>query len=222
MWHSLKMFIRFNKKVWIPLLILFIIIQFGTYLAAYTQQIVMIVSAMVLQIVQVVLWIGLMFGILAGRVRIKKYQPGDLDYVWEDYRGAPLVVERVKSWTTYLQGEPGFEELGGEHEPGVLLEGAPGVGKTYLAKVLASVAGVPLWAVDCQSLLGTFVGIGPLKVSGLFKGIRNEAIKSGKGAILFLDEIDSIGRRRGGMPQTAEQAWEQHYKYIDLGNGFGF
>ena len=197
--RELSNFFRFQKKIWIPLLILTVAIQAWTFLAAYTQQIVMLASALLLQVLQVCAWIFLFFGILAGRVRIKKYQPGDLDYEWDDYRGNPLVIERVKAWVTYLQGEPGFEEMGGEHEPGVLMEGPPGCGKTYLAKVLASIAGVPLWSVDCQSLLGTFVGIGPLKVSGMFKGIRNEAIKSGRGAILFLDEIDSIGGRRGGV-----------------------
>ena len=219
--RALSNFLRFNKKIWVPLLIIFIAIQSYTYWAVYSQNVIMIASAIVMQVAQVLVYFTFFFYYLAGRIRVKKYKPGDLDYDWNDYRGAPLVVERVQAWVKYLQGAPGFEEMGGEHEPGVLMEGAPGVGKTYLAKVLASVAGVPLWSVDCQSLLGTFIGIGPLKVSGLFKGIRNEAIKSGKGAILFLDEIDAIGQRRGGMTPTKyaplTYGWLGTYPMLGMG-----
>lgn len=191
--------LRFNKKIWIPLVVILVAFLLGEFLVPLLPTIAQLGFAFVFQMVQVVSWIFLFFYIMAGRVRIKKFYPGDLDYCWDDYRGNQDLVEKMKAWVSYLQGDEAFEALGGEHEPGVLLEGPPGCGKTYLAKVLASESGVPLWSVDCQSLLGTFVGIGPLKVSGMFKGIRNEAIKSGKGAILFLDEIDSIGQARGGV-----------------------
>jgi cell division protease FtsH len=194
-----RLFLRFQKKIWIPLLIVALLYLLRAIIKPYLPAIYQLGFAAFFQIVQVVIWIYIFFGLMGSRIRVNKYRAGDLDLTWDDYRGNPPIVSRVQAFVEYLGGSVDYDAMGGEHEPGVLLEGAPGVGKTWLAKVLASVAGVPLWAVDCQSLLGTFVGIGPLKVTGLFRGIRNEAIKSGKGAILFLDEIDSIGGARGGM-----------------------
>jgi cell division protease FtsH len=206
-------FFRFYKRIWIPLLVIILAATLWAIIEPMLPAIAQLAFAFLFQLIQIVTWIFLFFGILAGRVRIHKYKPGDLDLTWDDYRGNPEVIKRVKAWVGYLKGDPRFDEMGGEHEPGVLLKGKPGTGKTWLAKVLASMAGVPLWSVSCQSLLGTFMGIGPLKVKGLFNGVRNEAIKSGKGAILFLDEFDSIGGTRGGlqMPPMKYHPWQTGY-----------
>lgn len=209
-------FFRFYKRVWIPLAVIAACILLKSVLEPLLPAAFQLFMGFLFQLVQIVTWIYLFFGILGSRTRIQKYKPGDLDLTWDDYRGNPEVVKRVKAWVGYLRGNQTFDEMGGEHEPGILMKGLPGTGKTWLAKVLAGVAGVPLWSVSCQSLLGTFVGIGPLKVKGLFRNVRNAAIKSGKGAILFLDEFDSIGGTRGGwqpgmMGDTKYFPWQTGY-----------
>jgi len=115
------------------------------------------------------------FYYLAGRVKIELYLPGQLPYTWDDYRGHPEIVERARLWVELLKGVEEFDKMGGRHIAGVLLEGAPGSGKTYLAKVLASEAGCAFLNVSCNSLLGTFVGIGPLKVMMTFRKARKLA-----------------------------------------------
>jgi ATP-dependent Zn protease len=206
-------FFRFYKRIWVPLLVFVTTFLLWSIIEPLLPAIMQLVFGFLFQLIQIVTWIFLFFGILGSRTRIQRYKPGDLDLTWNDYRGNPEVVKRVQAWVGYLQGDEAFDAMGGEHEPGILMKGKPGGGKTWLAKVLAGVAGVPLWSVSCQSLLGTFVGIGPLKVKGLFKNIRNAAIKSGKGAILFLDEFDSIGGARGGMQQPGMmyKPWQQGY-----------
>jgi len=151
------------------------------------------------------------FWYLAGRVKIEVYLPGQLPYTWDDYRGHPEIVEQAKLWVELLKGASEFEKMGGRHIAGVLLEGAPGSGKTYLAKVLASEAGCAFINVSTNSLLGTFVGIGPLKVMTTFRKARKLARDFGA-CIIYLDEIDSIGRSRTGpQPQTAGFPWGGWY-----------
>lgn len=201
------MFLRFNKRIWIPAAVLTVFWLFWPIIAPIFPVILQMGTMVLTQALMIVVWIGLFFGLMASRVRINKYKPGDLDYTWDDYRGNPRLVKRFQGFLSYLEGQDDYDELGGEFEPGILLEGPAGVGKTMLAKVLASEAGIPIWSVDAQSLLGTFMGIGPLRVSMMFRSIRNEAIKNGRGAILFMDEIDSIGGRRAGMPPMHWESW---------------
>jgi len=97
--------------------------------------------------------------------------------------------------------------MGGKHISGVLLEGAPGSGKTYLAKILASESGAAFISVDCSTLMATFVGIAPLRVMRVFRKARKLARDYGA-CIIFLDEIDSVGRSRTGkQPITAGLPW---------------
>ncbi|MCK4302647.1 MAG: AAA family ATPase [Candidatus Eisenbacteria sp.] len=139
----------------------------------------------------------IMFYYLAGRTRQELYLPGDLDYTWDDYRGAPELVERMKTYLDLLKGYDEFEKAGGRPPSGILLTGPPGTGKTYLIKILAAVGDMPFLSIDCASLRGTFVGISPLKMSAVFRKTRKFAGQYGA-AVLFLDEIDAIGRSRSG------------------------
>ncbi len=202
--RSLSNFFKYRKRYWVPLLVgvIFVLVniiavQYAQLIFGFAFQGVYLIGFMA---IQVIAWIGIFFYVLAGRVKITTIMPGDLNLTWDDYRGQPELVKRAKAWVDYLKGVDTFEDMGGEFVGGILFEGAPGTGKTYLAKVIAAEAGIPFVSVEANSLLGTFMGIGPLKVSQLFRKVRNLADEHG-GGILFIDEIDAIGGSRGGVQQ---------------------
>ncbi|MBI2845743.1 MAG: AAA family ATPase [Chloroflexi bacterium] len=199
---NISNFFKYRKRVWIPLFFGLFFLAVNIFAARYaalvfglTFQGLYLVAFMA---IQVVVWIVLFFYVLASRIKVTLLMPGDLNFTWEDYRGQPELVRRAKTWVDILKGVREFEAMGGEYQAGMLFEGPPGGGKTYLAKVIASEAGIPFLSVETSSLMGTFIGIGPLKVSGLFRRARNLADEYGA-CILFLDEIDAIGGARGGM-----------------------
>lgn len=117
---------------------------------------------------------------------------------YDDYRGQPELLERARQVVFLLQGVRRFEVMGGEPLTGMLLEGPPGTGKTRLAQVISSEAGVPFFYLDGSSLTSMFMGVGPMKVMRLFSKARKAAKEYGA-AIVFIDEIDSIGASRGGV-----------------------
>ncbi len=121
-----------------------------------------------------------------------------------NYRGQPDLLDHAKSLVRILKGAQQFEKLGGEMPKGMLLSGAPGTGKTFLAGVVAAEAGLPFIYVDASSLTSMWFGMDALIVMSLFgrarKLARKYGPKSSRGAtILFMDELDSIGMSRGGL-----------------------
>jgi cell division protease FtsH len=115
---------------------------------------------------------------------------------FKDYRGQPELLEQAQQVVKLLRGVRVFEESGGEPLNGLLLEGPPGTGKTWLAKAISTEAGVPFFYIDASSLNSMFVGIAPMKVMNLYRKARNAAKDYGA-AIIFIDEIDAIGSRAG-------------------------
>lgn len=115
---------------------------------------------------------------------------------FDDYRGQPELLEQARQIVKLLRGVRIFEESGGEPLNGLLLEGPPGTGKTWLAKAISTEANVPFFYIDASSLNSMFMGIAPMKVSNLYKKARTAARDYGA-AIIFIDEIDAIGSRSG-------------------------
>ncbi len=115
---------------------------------------------------------------------------------FDDYRGQPELLEQARQIVKLLRGVRIFEESGGEPLNGLLLEGPPGTGKTWLAKAISTEANVPFFYIDASSLNSMFMGIAPMKVSNLYKKARTAAKDYGA-AIIFIDEIDAIGSRAG-------------------------
>src|SRR5690606_15586588 len=140
---------------------------------------------------------GLMFWFL-GRSRTYTIWPGsDTQGVsFKDYRGQPELLEQARQIVTLLRGVRAFEAAGGEPLNGLLLEGPPGTGKTWLAKAISTEAGVPFFYIDGSGMQSMFFGIAPLKVMNLYRKARNAAKEYGA-SIIFIDEVDSVGSRGG-------------------------
>ncbi len=115
---------------------------------------------------------------------------------FDDYRGQPEILEQAEQIVTLLRGVRAFEGAGGEPLTGLLLEGPPGTGKTWLAQAISTEAGVPFYYMDASGLQSMFFGVGPMKVMGLFRKARKMAKRYGA-AVIFLDEIDAVGSRGG-------------------------
>jgi cell division protease FtsH len=135
---------------------------------------------------------------LLGRGRVYWVQPGETGVYFTDYRGNDQVLDVARRVVRLLQGAKAFKRMGGEITRGVLLEGPPGTGKSYLAQVIANEAGVPFAYASAPGFQNMFMGIGNLRVRMLYGKARKMAKRHGA-AIVFIDEIDAIGMARSGQ-----------------------
>jgi cell division protease FtsH len=181
--------------LWVTLLGLFVIALLDAdvmrgmmTLALLAFQLLFAISYMLIQFVA-------MFSFLS-RTRMYTIMPGAEGVSFSDYRGQPEVLEQAKQIVMLLRGVKAFEGAGGEPLNGLLLEGPPGTGKTWLAQAISTEAGVPFFYVDTSSLQAMFMGMGAMKVSRMYGKARKAANEYGA-AVVFLDEIDSIGSRSG-------------------------
>ncbi len=129
-----------------------------------------------------------------GNTRAKKIMPDDNDkqVTFEDVAGAKVAKEELAEIVEFLKKPEKFIDIGAVIPKGVLMTGAPGTGKTLLARAVAGEAKVPFFHLSGSEFIEMFVGVGASRVRDLF----SEAKKSAP-AIIFIDEIDSIGRSRG-------------------------
>jgi ATP-dependent Zn protease len=155
----------------------------------------------VFQLLFALLFIAVQFGMmfyLMGRPRIYWIYPGETGVGFKDYRGNPEVLEVASRVVTLLKGVQAFKVMGGQVTRGVLLVGPPGTGKSYLGQCISTEAGVPFGYLSAPSIQGMFMGMDTLRVIMLYRKARGLAKKYGA-CILFIDEIDAIGRSRSGM-----------------------
>jgi ATP-dependent Zn protease len=135
----------------------------------------------------------------SGRSPHVLFRPGETNIRFADVRGARTVVEEViKTLNLFLAHRTFGESMGGRPRRAVLFEGPPGTGKTYLAKAMASEAGVPFLFVSSSAFQSMFYGQTNRKIRAYFRALRKHARSEG-GAIGFIEEIDAIGASRGGM-----------------------
>jgi cell division protease FtsH len=132
-----------------------------------------------------------------GRPRIYWVMPGETGILFNDYKGNPEVLESAKQVVTLVRGVKKFKQMGGQPIRGLLLEGPPGTGKSYLGQAIATEAGVPFGYLSAPTIMGMFWGMDMLRVMGLYNKARKLARKHGA-CILFIDEIDAIGKARAG------------------------
>ncbi|MFI6483272.1 AAA family ATPase [Nonomuraea sp. NPDC050663] len=136
---------------------------------------------------------------------IETYFPDDIKTRFKDVWGQDHVVERVRENIVFLERPEAIEDKGGYVPGGLLLWGPPGTGKTLMAEAVAGETGKPYVFVDPGAFINMFMGIGILKVKGLFRKLRKLALRYG-GVIVFFDEADSLGRRGrlAGQPQPGQ------------------
>ncbi len=127
-----------------------------------------------------------------GKSRAKVYIEEKPKVTFEDVAGIDEVKEEVREIIEYLKDPVRFQKLGGRPPKGVLLYGEPGVGKTLLAKAIAGEAHVPFISVSGSDFVEMFVGVGAARVRDLFETAKKHAP-----CIIFIDEIDAVGRSRG-------------------------
>jgi cell division protease FtsH len=129
---------------------------------------------------------------------------------FDNYRGQPDLLDHAKSTVRILTGIKKFRDMGGDIPRGMLLAGAPGTGKSFLAGIMAAEANLPFMYVDASSLTSMWFGMDALIVVSLFRKARGLARKYAKpgepgACILFIDELDSVGMSRGGVQGGQQQ-----------------
>jgi cell division protease FtsH len=127
-----------------------------------------------------------------GRSRVKMITPDQAKVTFDLVAGVEEAKEEVQEIIAFLKDPKRFSRLGGRVPRGVLLVGPPGTGKTLLAKAIAGEANVPFFAISGSDFVEMFVGVGASRVRDLFKQARESAP-----CVIFLDEIDAVGRKRG-------------------------
>ncbi len=130
-----------------------------------------------------------------GRSRAKVYATEKPKTTFADVAGYSAVKEEITEVVDFLKNPGKFRQIGARIPKGVLLVGPPGTGKTLIARAVAGEAGVPFVSVTGSDFMEMFVGVGAARVRDLFQTARKQAP-----AIIFIDEIDSIGRQRGQAP----------------------
>ncbi len=158
---------------------------------------------------------GQMSGIMSiGRSRARLYTTERPRTTFADVAGYPGVKVEISEVVDFLKVPNRFRDVGARIPKGILLVGPPGTGKTLLARAVAGEAGVPFLSVSGSDFMEMFVGVGASRVRDLFQTARKQAP-----AIIFIDEIDSIGRKRGaglgGGHDEREQTLNQMLSEMD-------
>ena len=152
-----------------------------------------------------------------GKAKIKKQADDKRKTTFADVAGADEEKEEMSELVEYLKDPGKFNNLGARIPKGVLLVGPPGTGKTLLARAVAGEAGVPFFSISGSDFVEMFVGVGASRVRDLF-----DQAKKNSPAIVFIDEIDAVGRQRGtglgGGHDEREQTLNQLLVEMD---GFG-
>ena len=148
---------------------------------------------------------GLGGGFMAvGRSKAKVYVETDTKVTFDDVAGVDEAKDELKEVVAFLKNPQEYGRLGARVPKGILLVGPPGTGKTLLARAVAGEAGVPFFSINGSEFVEMFVGVGAARVRDLFEQARAKAP-----AIIFIDELDALGRARGAFPGAGLDEKEQ-------------
>lgn len=163
-------------------------------------------------VVIVILWFFMMNNAQGGGSRVmsfgkskaKLYGDGKSRVTFKDVAGADEAKQELEEVVEFLKAPQKYNQLGAKIPKGVLLYGPPGTGKTLLAKAVAGEAGVPFFSISGSDFVEMFVGVGASRVRDLFDQAKKNAP-----CIVFIDEIDAIGKKRGGAAIGGNDEREQ-------------
>lgn len=149
-----------------------------------------------------------------GKSKAKKIAFEEVDVVFDDVAGLENAKSELMEIVDYLKDPRKYQAIGAELPRGILLAGPPGTGKTLMARAMAGEAGVPFYSISGSEFIEMFVGVGASRVRDLF-----ETAKKSAPSLIFIDELDSIGRVRGtgvgGGNDEREQTLNQILSEID-------
>ena len=135
-----------------------------------------------------------------GQSKAKIYMEKDIPVRMSDVAGVEEAKEEIGEIVEFLQRPEKFTSVGGKIPKGVLLVGPPGTGKTLLARAIAGEAGVPFFSISGSEFVEMFVGVGAARVRDLFDNAKGKAP-----CIIFIDELDALGKARGTGPMAHEE-----------------
>ena len=148
---------------------------------------------------------GMSGGLMSiGKSRAKVFVETETKVTFADVAGVDEAKEELVEIINFLKDPKGYGRLGGRVPKGILLVGPPGTGKTLLARAVAGEAGVPFFSISGSEFVEMFVGVGAARVRDLFEQARQMAP-----AIIFIDELDSLGRARGAYGMGGHDEKEQ-------------
>ena len=163
-------------------------------------------------VLPVVLFVGVWFFIIqrlgqaqggfmrVGQSKAKIYMEKDIKVTFADVAGVDEAKEELREVIEFLKTPEKFTKLGGKIPKGILLVGPPGTGKTLLARAVAGEAGVPFFSISGSEFVEMFVGVGAARVRDLFEQAKLKAP-----CIIFIDELDALGKARGMGPMAHEE-----------------
>ena len=158
--------------------------------------------------------LGSQFGF--GKIKAQRYSSDEPKVTFDDVAGADEAKAELKEEVDFLRNPVKYHDVGARIPKGVLLSGSPGTGKTLLARAVAGEAGVPFLSLNASEFVEMFVGVGASRVRDLFKQAKELAP-----AIVFIDELDAVGRRRGAGVGNTNDEREQTLNQL-LGELDGF
>ena len=149
-----------------------------------------------------------------GASKAKRFDAKQVDITFKDVAGMDNVKQELRETIEFLKDPTRFKRLGAKVPKGVLLVGPPGTGKTLLARAVAGEAEVPFYSISASEFIEMFVGVGASRVRDMFK-----KAKESQPSIIFIDEIDAVGRTRGaglgGGHDEREQTLNQLLSEMD-------
>ena len=145
-------------------------------------------------VVNALIYVSIIFGYFS-RQKTKKIKGGNVQVRFDDVIGVDEAKEEAWEVVELLKDHARLKKVGGKVLRGILMQGPPGCGKTYLAKAIATEAGIPFLSLAASDFVEVFVGVGASRVRRLFRDARRLSYSNGA-CIIFIDELDAIGRAR--------------------------
>ena len=216
-WPKVAIVVSIVLMIWWPLAVLSKIDSYQrSYLIAWTSM--MPASAAINAVIFVVLYSWVLQGGFA-KMRKSSIKGEDVRIHWKDVIGMEGAKMEAREMVELIKDRAKLKKIGGNIIRGMLMMGPPGCGKTYLAKAMATEAGIPFLSMSGAEFVEVFVGVGASRIRQLFKKARRLAYANG-GCIIFIDEVDSIGRKRemfsmGGGGQETNSTQNQLLAEMD-------